>query len=49
MSMTILEKSEAYDRLMAVILDVHSQHADDNCWLDIDRVFKEALKEALKS
>ena len=27
------------DALLAVIRDVHTQHADDLCWLDIDRIF----------
>lgn len=28
--------------LLAVIRDVHSQHADDLCWMDIDRIFAAA-------
>ena len=27
------------DELLGVIRDVHSQHADDLCWMDIDRIF----------
>ena len=30
------------DQLMAVIREVHSQHADDLCWMDIDRIFAAA-------
>jgi len=28
-----------YSHLIGVIMDVHSQHADDLCWLDIDKIF----------
>jgi hypothetical protein len=30
------------ERLMAVIKDVHSQYADDVCWMDIDKIFEAA-------
>ena len=29
-------------RLLSVIRDVHSQNADDLCWMDIDRIFAAA-------
>src|SRR5205809_5383224 len=29
-------------KLMEVIKEVHSQHADDVCWMDIDKIFKAA-------
>lgn len=28
-----------YTHLMEVIKEVHSQHADDVCWMDIDKIF----------
>lgn len=28
--------------LLAVIRDVHAQHADDLCWMDVDRIFAAA-------
>lgn len=31
-----------YNRLMDVIKKVHSQHADDVCWMDIDLIFQAA-------
>lgn len=30
------------DNLLSVIRKVHSQHADDLCWMDIDLIFKAA-------
>ena len=30
------------DKLMNVIRDVHAQHADDLCWMDIDKIFAAA-------
>lgn len=30
------------EELMAVIREVHSQQADDVCWMDIDRIFAAA-------
>lgn len=30
------------ENLLAVIKDVHAQHADDLCWMDIDRIFAAA-------
>lgn len=30
---------DEYDKLMKVIKEVHSQHGDDNCWMDIDLIF----------
>lgn len=34
--------ADKYYALMTVIKEVHAQHADDNCWLDIDRIFHAA-------
>lgn len=28
------------DSIISVIKDIHSQHADDLCWMDIDRIFQ---------
>jgi hypothetical protein len=30
---------EGINNLLKVIADVHSQHADDLCWMDIDKIF----------
>lgn len=34
--------TNTHEALLAVIRDVHSQHADDLCWMDIDRIFAAA-------
>ncbi len=34
--------SADFPHLLRIICNVHSQHADDLCWMDIDRIFAAA-------
>lgn len=36
------QMQERLEQLLAVIHEVHGQHGDDLCWLDIDRIFAAA-------
>jgi len=38
----LIAAAEREQGLRAVICDIHSQHADDLCWLDIDKIFAAA-------